>query len=63
MPVNKKQTATAIDNFLRFIITLLETSMPARRVGRKEPSLKGGHTEVWPPIQKFCVYRSTLTPK
>jgi hypothetical protein len=39
--VNKKQTAAAIDNFLRFIITLLQSSMPARRVSLKEPSLKG----------------------
>src|ERR1700677_3602605 len=30
-PVNKTQTAAAIDNFLLFIITLLQRSVPARR--------------------------------
>src|ERR1700734_2045066 len=41
MPVNKRQTAAAIDNFLRFIITILQTSMPAQRVSLKEPALRG----------------------
>jgi len=41
MPVNKTQTAAAIDNFLQFIITLLQGRMPAQRISLKEPSLGG----------------------